>query len=292
VKLTADQMRELQYAALLHDFGKVGVREKVLLKQKKLLGRELDSIRHRFAYLRQVLENQRLRARLERLSAGEGNEDALAAIDVTYAKRQGEIDALLRAVLVANEPTVVDAESRESLELIRSQPTRTFASLGAEHEMSIEEWTKGPLLSAREVDALSIRRGSLTDQERMAIQEHVGETYKFLSMIPWTGEFRRIPEIAYAHHEKLDGSGYPRQLSGEASIPVQSRMMTIADIYDALVAQDRPYKPAVPPEVALGYLEDDVKHGKLDALLFEVFRDAKIWGLPEFTNRIDRPRRS
>jgi len=291
IRFTRDQVREIQYAALLHDFGKVGVKEKVLLKQKKLLGRELDSIRHRLAYLRQVLENQRLRARLERISAGEGSEETLAAIDVACAKRQAEIDALLKAVLVANEPTVVEAESRGSLELIRHQPTRAFASLKEEHDLSIEEWVKGPLLSAREVEALSIRRGSLTDLERLEIQTHVEETYRFLSRIPWTGEFRRIPEIAYAHHEKLDGSGYPRRLTADAGIPVQSRMMTISDIYDALVAQDRPYKPAVPAERALEILEMDVLHGKLDADLFRVFREAGIWDDPKFNSLIDNRRR-
>jgi HD-GYP domain-containing protein (c-di-GMP phosphodiesterase class II) len=291
VCFSRDQVREIQYAALLHDFGKVGVKEKVLLKQKKLLGRELDSIRHRFAYLRQVLENQRLRARLERISAGEGSEEALAAIDVACAKRQAEIDALLKAVLVANEPTVVEAESRGSLELIRRQPTRAFASLKEEHDLSIEEWVKGPLLSAREVEALSIRRGSLTELERLEIQTHVEETYRFLSRIPWTREFRRIPEIAYAHHEKLDGSGYPRRLTADAGIPVQSRMMTISDIYDALVAQDRPYKPAVPAERALEILEMDVLDGKLDADLFRVFHEAGIWDDPKFKSLVDKPRR-
>ncbi len=99
--------------------------------------------------------------------------------------------------------------------------------------------------------------------------------------IPWTGELKSIPEIAWAHHEKLDGSGYPRGLKA-ADIPVQSRMMTIADIYDALVAQDRPYKKAVPPERALDILRGDVRNGWLDGELLRVFIEAKIYDLPEF----------
>jgi len=289
VRFNDDQLQEIEYAALLHDFGKVGVRENVLLKQKKLLEQHLDGIRHRFGYMKQVLENERLRAHLDRLAAGEASAEALATIDSAYTKRLVDIDALLQAIETANKPSIMDAESRESLELIRRQPTRTL-TLEEERRMSLEDWVRGPLLSDREVLALSIRRGSLTDKEREAIQEHVQETYNFLSMIPWTGQFRRIPEFAYAHHEKLDGSGYPRKLTGRDAIPVQSRMMTIADIYDALVAQDRPYKRAVAPEVALGYLDEDVQHGKLDADLFSVFREAKVYDDEEFKKLI-RPRR-
>ena len=112
--------------------------------------------------------------------------------------------------------------------------------------------------------ALSIRKGSLSEKERREIESHVTHTFTFLSEIPWTGEFRRVPEIAYAHHEKLDGTGYPRRLKA-AEIPLQSRMMAISDIFDALVAWDRPYKKAVPVERALDILRDEAGTGKLDA---------------------------
>src|SRR5205814_42582 len=102
------------------------------------------------------------------------------------------------------------------------------------------------------------------------IESHVTHTYRFLSEIPWTGEYRRVPEIAYAHHEKLDGTGYPRRLSA-AEIPIQSKMMTIADIFDALVAWDRPYKKSVPVEKALRILHDEASTGKLDQPLLSVF---------------------
>jgi len=85
-----------------------------------------------------------------------------------------------------------------------------------------------------------------------------------------------VPEIAYAHHEKLDGSGYPRRLVGE-QIPIQSRMMTIADIFDALVAWDRPYKKSVPVGRALDILQDEVKAGRLDRDLLAVFIEAKVY---------------
>jgi HD-GYP domain-containing protein (c-di-GMP phosphodiesterase class II) len=89
---------------------------------------------------------------------------------------------------------------------------------------------------------------------------------------------RDVPDIAGAHHEKLDGSGYPNRLKGE-QIPVPARMMAISDIYDALTASDRPYKKAMPSEKALDILQQDVKRGQLDSELFEVFVNARVWSL-------------
>src|SRR5256884_1176063 len=103
-----------------------------------------------------------------------------------------------------------------------------------------------PYLTDREVRYLTIPKGSLDETERLEIESHVNHTYSFLKEIPWTRELHDIPLIAYGHHEKLDGHGYPRGVTGDA-IPVQTRMMTISDIYDALTAADRPYKSAVAP---------------------------------------------
>ena len=125
---------------------------------------------------------------------------------------------------------------------------------------------------------LSIRRGNLDDTERRQIEQHVGHTLSFLSQIPWTREIKNIPAIASAHHEKLDGTGYPHNLAGPV-IPFQSKMMTISDIYDALSAQDRPYKKAVPWDQALDILHDEAKQGLIDDALLQVFRDAEIFRL-------------
>ena len=89
-------------------------------------------------------------------------------------------------------------------------------------------------------------------------------------------DLRAVPEIAGAHHEKLDGTGYPRKLRGE-QIPVPARMMAISDIYDALTASDRPYKKAMPVEKALDILSGDVKRGQLDVELFDVFVGSRVW---------------
>ena len=104
----------------------------------------------------------------------------------------------------------------------------------------------------------------------------MSHTYSFLSLIPWTRNLSNLPDIAYAHHEKLDGSGYPRGLKQD-EIPVQSKIMTISDIYDALTASDRPYKPALPADRALDILGYEAKAGKLDSDLLQVFIESNSW---------------
>ena len=133
-----------------------------------------------------------------------------------------------------------------------------------------------PMLDPQEFRFLSIRKGTLDAQERLEMEAHVTHSFQFLTKIPWTPVMRGIPEIAYGHHEKLDGSGYPRGLAGD-QIPLQARMMTIADIYDALTAQDRPYKRAVQRDVALDILRSEAADGKLDNDLLDVFVKKQIY---------------
>jgi HD-GYP domain-containing protein (c-di-GMP phosphodiesterase class II) len=133
-----------------------------------------------------------------------------------------------------------------------------------------------PVLTAAEASCLQIRRGSLTEHERLEINSHVVHSYNFLRRIPWSRTLRDVPDIAGSHHEKLDGTGYPNALRGD-QIPIPARMMAISDIYDALTASDRPYKRAMPIEKALDILSTDVKRGQLDADLFDVFLAARVW---------------
>ena len=132
------------------------------------------------------------------------------------------------------------------------------------------------MLTERELRFLSITKGNLDEEERREIESHVSHTFRFLQQIPWTRELRGIPSIAYGHHEKLNGLGYPRQIGAE-QIPVQTRMMTIADIYDALTANDRPYKRAVSADRALDILHDEAKAGLLDHDLLCTFVDARVY---------------
>jgi HD-GYP domain-containing protein (c-di-GMP phosphodiesterase class II) len=261
---TRDQIQAIRYASLLHDFGKVVVSEKVLVKGKKLYVDEVLLIRQRFDYIKRTQEAQYLRSKVDQLQRGLGTPELFAEMDARYRAEQEEIDKVLATVMKANEPSILEDDS---VRLLMDLPNRSFPGL---------DGSPLPLLTPNEVEALSIRRGSLSLKERLEIERHVSETYDFLAKLPWTAEFAAVPDIAHAHHEKLDGSGYPRRLTAR-EIPVQSKMMTIADIYDALVAWDRPYKASVPPEKALAILEDEVRHGKVDGDLLSLFIEAKIF---------------
>src|SRR4029077_13726625 len=144
---------------------------------------------------------------------------------------------------------------------------RTFADLTGASQ---------PLLTPDEVRYLTIPKGSLDEAERLEIESHVTHTFNFLKEIPWTPELRPAPDIAYGHHEKLDGRGYPRKIQGEA-IPIQTRMMTISDIFDALTAQDRPYKRAGPADRALALMKTEVAQGQLDGDLYRLFVEGKVF---------------
>ena len=257
------EIRELRYAALLHDFGKVGVRENVLLKAEKLFPEELAVLSQRFREVRYALELGRARTHLAALSNGGGTADTLARIDVDYARRLAELDAHWAFIRECNMPRVLAGGAYDKLREIAGV---TFEDI---------DGARRALLEPNEVDRLSIPKGSLSEAERIEIESHVIHTYNFLAQIPWTRELQMVPEIAYAHHEKIDGRGYPRRLEPE-SIPVQSKMMTIADIYDALTAADRPYKKAMPHDRALSILDDEARSGKLDVDLLRIFKEAKI----------------
>lgn len=265
VGFTREQMKEIRYAALLHDFGKVGVREEVLVKAKKLYPHQLEIIRQRFDYIRKAVEADYLRRKLEVIEHRHSAE-ALRSLEEEYQLRLAELDDYLQFILQANEPTVLPAgEFDRLLEMAK----RTYVDArGVERTF----------ITPEEIRYLSIPKGSLDPEERIQIESHVIHTFNFLAQIPWTREIKAIPMIARAHHEKLDGSGYPYKLR-EPQIPVQTKMMTISDMFDALSASDRPYKKAVPIQRAIEILDTCVKQGQLDPILFQLFVDAKIFQL-------------
>jgi HD-GYP domain-containing protein (c-di-GMP phosphodiesterase class II) len=266
LKFNEQQLREIRYAGLLHDFGKVGVREQVLVKQKKLYPRDLDVIRHRFAYLLQGADLQYERERANYLALhGEKNyEEAAGRLNEIRRQRREELQRFLDHIVRANEPTVMPEGTFDDLREINH---RTYIDF---------DGVERPLLRDEELRFLMIRKGNLDDTERREIESHVTHTWEFLKQIPWTRELKGIPSIAYGHHEKLNGRGYPRRI-GADDIPVQTRMMTISDIFDALTATDRPYKRAVPYERALDILRMEAKDGMLDADLLGAFIAARVF---------------
>ena len=265
-KFTRDEFREIRYAGLLHDFGKVGVREHVLQKEKKLPLVNLEILKQRHAFLRRTAERRFWQQRAEYLErhVPEGYHGWLETLAAAHRAEVEDLDRFLQIVLQANEPALLPGEVGDGLKELAQ---RTYESLGGEPR---------PFLEPEELRFLSIRKGSLDDAERLEIESHVTHTFNFLSQIHWTRELRAVPAIAYGHHEKIDGTGYPRRVRGEA-IPIQTKMMTISDIYDALAAQDRPYKKRVPLEKALDILADEVKAGHLDRELFRLFVEGEVY---------------
>jgi HD-GYP domain-containing protein (c-di-GMP phosphodiesterase class II) len=264
---TPEQLKEIRYASLLHDFGKVGVREHVLVKAEKLYPDQHELVKMRLAFIRKARLYELLQQRFAAVQT-EGREGYLrlkAEIDRQEREFLEEIDRYADTIEAANIPTVLAASPSQILDEIHGK-------VFPDGETAI------PYLTEDEYIKLKIPRGSLDDEEREQINSHVSHTYKFLQTIPWTKEMRDIPAIAWGHHEKLDGSGYPQKIRGQ-EICTQTRMMTVSDIYDALTASDRPYKKAVPAQKALDILSAGVKDRELDGDLVKIFVDAKIWAL-------------
>ncbi|MEP9349565.1 HD domain-containing phosphohydrolase [Xanthobacter sp. KR7-225] len=137
-----------------------------------------------------------------------------------------------------------------------------------------------------EIHNLSIRRGTLTDEERFLVNDHVVQTYAMLRSLPWPRHLARVPEIASTHHERMDGTGYPRRLKGGA-LSVEERVMALADVFEALTAADRPYKPAKRLSEALRIMAFMCKDGHLDPAVFGYFLESGIW--QTYAERFLRP---
>ncbi len=267
VKFKEEEIRELEYAALLHDFGKIGVREEVLVKAKKLYSYQLEGIQERIKICKAAAKINSLERHLQN---GKFDE----SFERDYNNRVRQVEGYWDIILLANEPTIQKRENLEMLERIRSE------------QLLLPDGSHIALLSDDEYKALSVTRGSLTESERLEIESHVRHTHQFLKMIPWTKDFKHLTEIAYCHHEKLDGTGYPRGLSSH-EIPLQSKIMTIADIFDALTAADRWYKEAVPVEKAIEILAMEVDEGKLDPVLYQLFVERRVYEVthPKINNK-------
>jgi len=258
-----EDIREIEYASLLHDFGKIGVREHVLVKAKKLYPHQLEAVRRRFDFVRRSIESDLLSRKLHAIGRG-ASADELEQLDQELVLRTTELEEAWKVIEHSNEPSVLAAGDFQKIEELARQ---TYTKLDGQLET---------LLTTDEVKSLSVMRGSLTPEEFDEIRSHVTHTYRFLSKIPWGKTFARVAVIAGAHHERLNGTGYPNRLRAE-EIPLQSKMMTVSDIFDALTASDRPYKRAVPIPKALDILGYEVRDGHVDGELVRIFTEARIW---------------
>jgi hypothetical protein len=219
-------------------------------------------VESRFDVIRRTAEAEYFRRRADFTRAG--NVDGLQDLEEAFQRELAELDDFQRAVRAANEPAMLPEEAASILGEIALRRYRT--SNGDE----------APFITSEELHFLSIPKGSLDEHERLEIESHVEQTYRFLSQIPWTDDLKNLANIAYGHHEKLNGKGYPRGIAGD-EIPVQTRIMTISDIFDALTASDRPYKPAMPSERALSILQAEAGQGLLDRDLVDIVIEGELY---------------
>lgn len=259
IRFSDQQIKEIRYASLLHDFGKVGVREQVLVKAKKLQPERLERIFQRL-YQRDLEISL---AMLERAWQEGQPHDEGSFRRMLEARRQESL-RLVDLIARCNEPQVLPREVADRMDELEVL------------EFGHYEGRSERILEPSDLKALRIPKGSLSAEERDEINSHVTHTFRFLRQIPWTTGLSDLPEIAYAHHERLNGMGYPRGLQSE-QIPTQSKLMAVADVYDALVAADRPYKVAVTVPRSLEILEDETRAGLLDAEVFRLFVEGKVF---------------
>ncbi len=247
VHFSQKEIKQLYFACVLHDFGKVYIDYNLFSKAKKLMPEDLQALYLRWDLLHRSLELENpadLTGKLQTLETLKARVKAQAEPSARVADPILEVESILKEAL----------------------PLRSTFPDGR------------PLifLAPEEAENLKIARGSLNKTERKIIESHVEHSYNFVKNIPWPQEFSRIPEFTRMHHEMLDGSGYPLGLQG-AQIPIEARIMTLADVFDALSAADRPYKKALPIDQVLVILREEAKAGKLDQNLLDLFIRQEIY---------------
>jgi HD-GYP domain-containing protein (c-di-GMP phosphodiesterase class II) len=252
VRFSDDQLKELQTAAWLHDVGKVTTPECVVDKATKL-----ETIYDRIGLLRLRFEVCGLQAQLRKLQEGVPSGSA-ETID------KDEIETALKEEFRFISETNLGSErmSDEMMEKVRNIARRTWTLDGKEET----------LLSPDEVENLNIRQGTLSAREREIIQNHARMTYKILSQLPFPKKLKHVPYYAATHHEMLNGKGYPKGLNA-AQLPLQSRIIALADVFEALTANDRPYRKGKTLEETMHILAMMVKDGHIDPDLFAFFQE-------------------
>jgi HD-GYP domain-containing protein (c-di-GMP phosphodiesterase class II) len=245
VSFSEARKNQFRFAALLHDIGKIGVPEALLMKETRLSKEAMALVHARAEYIELSIK-----------TAARG-----AALPWNCV---GELDADIAFLEAINHSGFLKDDELTRLNSIRAK----WYFDGDDQRL--------PFLSDKEWESLSVRSGNLTNEERGRINSHAVATRRILSRIPWTKELERIPDIACHHHERIDGSGYPDGLVGE-QICLESRALAVIDIFEALVAQDRPYKPKMPPDKAIAILRSEARAGHIDSDIVEFFVNSEIY---------------
>ncbi|MFB8787767.1 MAG: HD domain-containing phosphohydrolase [Potamolinea sp.] len=279
------QIQEIRYAALLHDFGKVGIPEAILGKRKKLYPEQLEVVRYRFALAQRTIEMDCAQTKFKYLiehpdhrhlgdtsTSGCSHCHKLKQLDSQLSQTVDTLNHYWDLIQELNEPDVILTRQFHAF----SEETHAQLSALSQYTYRDTDGTLKPLISEEEMAQLLVTRGNLTPQERLEIESHVTHTYHFLKGIPWTKHLKGVPTIAYGHHEKLDGTGYPQGLKQD-EIPIQTQMLTIADIYDALTASDRPYKRRLPINTVMAILRQEASKNKINSDLVELFEQRQVF---------------
>ncbi len=268
-RFNSQQIREIRYASLLHDFGKIGVREDVLVKSKKLNDLEIKDIFNRInlhAYnLKLLAEKEKMKLVIEAKLNSNELAKKIKEIDQITKEKISALENKKNIINQANAPSFLEEDVSKMLEQLKL-------------EKIITESVETNILTDQEFNFLSIKRGNLSTKERKEIESHVTHTFNFLNKIPWTKDLELVPEIAYGHHEKLDGSGYPLNKTEKDILP-QTKIMTVCDIFDALTAADRPYKKSLSYNQAIEILYLEANDNKLDKNLVDYFIKSKSYKL-------------
>lgn len=258
--LDDDDWYELHVAAWLHDCGKLATPDSVLDKSTKLHGLKdgIDSVNARFTALKAQTQNQYLQKIIEQPS----NQNTLQS-ELTTELDQIEQDRQF----VAKSNKGGEFFSDEDVQKVKRIAERTWK----DHNGEVQN-----ILSDEEVHHLSISRGTLTTEERNIINNHMSVTIDMLESLKFPRKLRRVPEYAGGHHEKMNGTGFPKGLTGD-QMSIPARIMAIADIFEALTAQDRPYKDPMKISQSLSILKRMKEDDHIDPQLFDLFLTARVW---------------
>lgn len=257
VHFTSEELEEIWVASIMHDVGKIGVPEAILEKHNKLDG---DSFERVVSRLKRIKGFMKLRGELR----NQENNHPPDYVDEELKAQLEEWQKDYEFIQWVNRPGFLAPEKKEILDCIAR---KTFIDVDGEER---------PYLRPEEYEAFSVIKGNLTDEERRAIQHHVVETENMLRKLPFIDKLSRVPLYAANHHEWPSGKGYPKGLKGD-EIPLPARMMCIADVWDALTAQDRPYKPPIPPEKSCQILQAGAEHDEFDKDLVDLFIAHRLW---------------
>ncbi len=273
VSFNENQMEELRIAAWLHDIGKIVTPEHIVDKAAKLetVWDRIDLVLERFDCAIRGVELELLQLQLDHFKAGAVPEHGLERIaDAAFHEKEQELQEKIQALQAdkeflrqCNTPDEYMDDSR--LQRLWDINKKTY----------VKDGQTLPLLTENEFRNLSIRRGTLTREERQTIERHAIITSSMLAGLPFPKHLRRVPEFAGQHHEKVNGTGYPFRLTG-GELSLQARILAVADIFEALTASDRPYKKPMQLSQAIAILGQLKRSGHIDAEVHDLLLESGI----------------